>query len=199
AVQSGSGVDRVWDKLQKGLSGASAAGKAAAASVKQAGDATKAAATGWDKLDEKVRGVADAYNLAAREAAAAGRAAPNAVAFAAQRGVSESDLANYNVGRNASLFTASGIKSTTASLPSLRYALYDVATTAGVASAAITAAGVASVAAFASMESSFTNVERTLDNVSTGQVQQLRKELIGLTREIPQSFANVSEIATLGN
>lgn len=91
------------------------------------------------------------------------------------------------------------VAKTEAALPRLRYALYDVATTAGIASAAITGVGIASVAAFASMESSFTNVERTLDNVSGAKVQELRSELVALTREIPLTFANVSEIATLGN
>ena len=86
-----------------------------------------------------------------------------------------------------------------ASLPRLRYALYDVATTAGIVSAAITGVGVAGVAAFASMESSFTNVERTLDGVGGAGVAQLRSELVGLTREIPLAFSNISEIATLGN
>lgn len=85
------------------------------------------------------------------------------------------------------------------SLPRLRYALYDVATTAGIASTAITGVGAASVAAFASMESSFTNVERTLDGVTASGVTQLRDELVGLTREIPLAFADISQIATLGN
>ncbi|WP_217182693.1 phage tail tape measure protein [Streptomyces sp. AC495_CC817] len=87
----------------------------------------------------------------------------------------------------------------TGSLPRLRYALYDVASTARVTSLAITGVGIASVAAYASMESSFTSVERTLDGVSAGGVIRLRDELTGLTREIPRTFANISEIATLGN
>lgn len=94
---------------------------------------------------------------------------------------------------------AKSIADASANLPRLRYALYDVATSAGVTAAAVTALGVASVAAFASMESSFTNVERTLDGVGTAGVERLRSELVGLTREIPLTFANVSEIATLGN
>ncbi|MFT4258046.1 phage tail tape measure protein [Microbacterium sp.] len=85
-------------------------------------------------------------------------------------------------------------------LPTLRYALYDVATTAGFTASAITALGTASVVAFASMQSSFTNVERTLDGVTDpAKVQALRTELVGLTREIPLAFADVAKIATLGN
>lgn len=85
------------------------------------------------------------------------------------------------------------------SSPRLRYALYDVATTAGVLSTAITAAGAAVGVLAAQQESAFTNVQRTLDGGTTESVARLRKELVGLTREIPQSFANVAEIATLGN
>jgi TP901 family phage tail tape measure protein len=199
AVQSGNAVDKVWDKLQKGLSGAKTEAKGAAAGLKQAGDEAKGATTKWDKLDEKVRGVAAAYKLAAREAAAAGKAAPDATAFASKNGVSGGDLAAHKAGRSADFFGATDPSKLHSALPSLRYALYDVATTAGIASTAITGVGVAATVAFASMESSFTNVERTLDNVSSGQVQELRKELVGLTREIPQSFANISEISTLGN
>ena len=83
-------------------------------------------------------------------------------------------------------------------LPRLRYALYDVATTAGIASAALTAVGVAITAASASQESAFTNVERTMEPgiMAAGD---LRAELMALTREMPKSFSEIAEIATLGN
>lgn len=82
--------------------------------------------------------------------------------------------------------------------PSLRYALYDVATTATIAATAIAGVGVAAIAASASYERAFANVERTLQPGSYG-VQQLRGELLDLSREIPLTFGNISEIATLGN
>jgi TP901 family phage tail tape measure protein len=83
--------------------------------------------------------------------------------------------------------------------PRLRYALYDVASTATIAATSITAVGVAAVAAASSQESAFTSVERTLDGVGAEGVAALRKELVALTREIPLAFADVSQIATLGN
>lgn len=84
------------------------------------------------------------------------------------------------------------------SSPSLRYALYDVATTANLLALAITGVGVAAIATASSFERAFSNVERTLEPGSYG-VQQLRGELMQLSREIPLSFQNISEIATLGN
>lgn len=83
------------------------------------------------------------------------------------------------------------------SLPTLRYALYDVASTTGVMAAALTGVGVASIAAAASFESSFTNVERVI-NASSAQTENLRSQLIGLTREVPMAFGDVAKIATLG-
>ena len=80
---------------------------------------------------------------------------------------------------------------------SLRYALYDVATTAGVMSAAITAAGTATVIAFASQESAFTEVQRIVGG-TTDEVSELRDELMAMSTEIPKSFQELSQIASLG-
>lgn len=86
------------------------------------------------------------------------------------------------------------------SSPRLRYALYDVSRTATVTAASITALGVAVGGASASFESSFTNVERTLeDGVGASEVQALRDQLVGLTREMPLAFSEITDIATLGN
>lgn len=82
-------------------------------------------------------------------------------------------------------------------LPRMRYALYDVATTAGVMAASVTAAETAMVAASASFETSFTGVERT-SGVAGAAAQDLRSQLIGLTREIPVAFSDVAGVATLG-
>ncbi|MDF2506262.1 MAG: hypothetical protein K0Q52_121 [Microbacterium sp.] len=82
-------------------------------------------------------------------------------------------------------------------LPRLRYALYDVATTAGVMSTAILAAEAAVVYSAASFESSFTAVERT-SRTSGEQAALLRDQLTGLTRDIPAAFSEVASVATLG-
>lgn len=83
------------------------------------------------------------------------------------------------------------------SLPRLRYALYDVASTAGVMNATIGASGVAVLAASASYERSFTNVERTT-LASAEATTRLRGELMQLTREIPESWGFVTEVAAIG-
>lgn len=79
----------------------------------------------------------------------------------------------------------------------LRYALYDVSRTAFTASAAITGAGVAAAAAFGSQERAFTEVERIAEG-SLEEVQYLRAELTAMSTEIPRSFQELSEIASLG-
>lgn len=79
----------------------------------------------------------------------------------------------------------------------LRYALYDVSRTAFTASAAITGVGVAAAAAFGSQERAFTEVERIAEG-SVQEVQHLRKELTDMSTEIPRSFQELSEIASLG-
>lgn len=89
------------------------------------------------------------------------------------------------------------VQEQTTSLPTLRYALYDVAQTAGIVSASITALGTGLVVAAAQYETAFTAVERT-SGVTGEAVGQLRDDLIGLSREIPQTFAEISNIAARG-
>lgn len=98
----------------------------------------------------------------------------------------------------ASKAAANDTEEFTGSVNALRYANYDLGRSLLTVSAGITAAGVGVVAAASSFESSFTAVERTSDSVGAG-VDDLRGKLIQLTREIPQSFGEIAEIATLGN
>lgn len=79
----------------------------------------------------------------------------------------------------------------------LRYAMYDVARTAGMISAAITGLGVAAVATAASFESSFTQVERTT-MASDQALGQLYTDLMKLTQDTPQSWGFVTEVASIG-
>ena len=99
---------------------------------------------------------------------------------------------------NSASTTGGKVKELHTNLVSTRYALYDVSTTAFATSAAITALGAATLVASAKMESAFTGVERTLDPAYRG-VDDLRQSLVQMSREIPQSFAEISEIAMLGN
>lgn len=83
--------------------------------------------------------------------------------------------------------------------PRLRYAMYDVATMAGNLSTQLVGIAQANLQAFASYESAFTAVERTVGSDTTvAQVQTLREELLKLATEIPLTFANITEVASLG-
>jgi TP901 family phage tail tape measure protein len=83
--------------------------------------------------------------------------------------------------------------------PRLRYAMYDVATMAGNLSTQLSGIAQANLQAFASYESAFTAVERTVGSDTTvAQVQTLREELLKLATEIPLTFANITEVASLG-
>lgn len=82
-----------------------------------------------------------------------------------------------------------------------RYALYDVATTYGIISAAaLASAGVVASTAI-QYESAFTAVERTtLDSSGkiAGNIGQIRQELLDLSTTIPVAFDEITRIASLG-
>lgn len=84
------------------------------------------------------------------------------------------------------------------SLISARYALYDVATTYGILSAAMIGASALAITTGARFESAFTNVERT-SNDSVAGLRNLRGELVDLSSQIPLTFEELAKIATLGN
>lgn len=90
---------------------------------------------------------------------------------------------------------SAGVKEMETSVISLRYANYDLAASMLSLSAGITAAGVGVVSAFASQESAFTSVERTAE----GALGNIRDRLTELSTQIPFSFNQLAEIATLGN
>lgn len=79
----------------------------------------------------------------------------------------------------------------------LRYANYDLANTLLTVSAGIAAIGAGTATAFASQESAFTTVERIVSGNSES-IKALRGELQALSTQIPVSFQDLSEIASLG-
>jgi TP901 family phage tail tape measure protein len=86
-------------------------------------------------------------------------------------------------------------------LSAQRYALYDVSNAFTVAGAAIGAVGIASAATAIQMERSFANVLRTQDSSITENVQSvdaLRESFNELYKSIPASFADLTDIGTLG-
>lgn len=82
-------------------------------------------------------------------------------------------------------------------LAATRYALYDVASTYRQVSVASLAAMTAVTTTGMAFETAFTGVERTAD-LPVQKMQELRDELVNLSTEIPESFSNLSSIATLG-
>lgn len=100
-------------------------------------------------------------------------------------------------GNIAAKETASSINLAASSLPRLRYALYDVATTAGATGAALTALSVGAVTTAASFESAFTGVERSAQ-LSGDSINQVKDALIAVTRDVPKSFEEIAGIASLG-
>lgn len=92
----------------------------------------------------------------------------------------------------------SGLKNVNTSLNSQRYALYDLASTYGIVSAALLGMNTVAIKTAADFESAFTGVERTLDPTYNA-VGDLRKELVDLSTQIPLTFQDISQIAQLGN
>ncbi|WNO25947.1 tape measure protein [Microbacterium phage ASegato] len=81
-----------------------------------------------------------------------------------------------------------------------RYALYDVAASYAAIGTALAGASIYAVTVGAQFESAFTNVERTLETDTTAdQVDAIRASLVRLSGQIPLTFAEISQIATLGN
>jgi TP901 family phage tail tape measure protein len=82
-------------------------------------------------------------------------------------------------------------------LPSLRYALYDVANSATRVQNAFGGIVKGAVEFSTQYESAFTNVERTtLSNVQL--LDSIRTQLLGLSQQIPMTFGDISGIASLG-
>lgn len=83
------------------------------------------------------------------------------------------------------------------SLGNARYALYDVSNALGAVSLATLGLSTAATVLSAQYERAFADVERT--SGATGQqLSELHDSLIGLTTEMPTSFADITAIATLG-
>ena len=119
------------------------------------------------------------------------------VGAAAGRGLNYDQMLGEIGEAKGVLASQKAVESFSSSLPRLRYAMYDVANTAGVMTGAITASGAAVLAASGSYESSFTTVERT-SGVVGDRAARMRDELIELTRQIPQTFGDVADIASRG-
>lgn len=92
------------------------------------------------------------------------------------------------------------LKNSTKDLISTRYALYDVANAYRATGAVMAGVGVYAAVVGARFESAFTNVQRTLQTDTTAEeMDAIRRSLVQLSGQIPLTFSELSEIATIGN
>ena len=80
----------------------------------------------------------------------------------------------------------------------LRYALYDVASSLQSASTSMLNYGRAVFGAAIAQESAFTQIEKTQIGIPQSQLNALKKELIDLSTQIPRTFDELSTIGMLG-
>lgn len=91
----------------------------------------------------------------------------------------------------------SAAKEANGNLPRLRYALYDVASTAQIAGIALLGMSTAIAAVSIKFDRDFADVQRT--SGATGHMlSELRKEFDALYSALPVSFADLAQIGTLG-
>lgn len=84
--------------------------------------------------------------------------------------------------------------------PSTRYALYDVSNAYRLMGAAMAGAAIYAAIVGARFEAAFTNVERTLQTgTSREEIDAIRGSLVQLSGQIPLTFQELSQIATIGN
>lgn len=81
--------------------------------------------------------------------------------------------------------------------PTVRYAMYDVSRSAAIAGTAFLAASVGAVVAAANWERAFADVERTVGG-TPAQLETVRQSLISLSQQLPITFTELSEIASVG-
>lgn len=108
-------------------------------------------------------------------------------------GLKETDAALKTNATTSASAAASQTKFTT-SLNSTRYALYDVSRTLLIAGAALLAFGLAPTKVAIDFQREFANVQRTV----TGAGQGIKDQLKDLSTQIPATFKDLTEIATLG-
>ena len=152
-----------------------------------------------DKLEKKSRSVEAALEKVGKSASASAAGLKTANAAWDKQDKIYNDYLNHQSRATSATIAATDAQSrNTTSLIAQRYALYDVATTYGVLSAALLASSGHAVKVGADFESAFTNVERT-SNAGATALAGLRGELVDLSTQVPLTFAELSKIATLGN
>lgn len=152
-----------------------------------------------DRLERKSRAVEAGLEKVGKSAtaSAAGLKTANA-AWDKQDKIYNDYLRHQERATSATANAAGATDRQTSSLIAQRYALYDVASTYGILSAALLASSGYALKVGADFESAFTDVERTSEG-SIDQIEGLRDALIDMSTQIPLSFQELSKIASLGN
>ncbi len=124
----------------------------------------------------------------------------NAVRQSVEEGAVKRSL-NYFLAQDRQLKSVDrNVVQLTSHLPRLRYALYDVANTATIFGTALVGAVAGVVKVAADFERSFADVIRTTQDgtdETRAKVNELRTDLINLSKDLPVSFSDLAEIATL--
>ena len=170
-------------------------------SVRDAGPGSTT--TQWDTLRGRIQQATTAYREfnAQRALSGQGVASPSQfiAAGAGGTGVTTADLSAYKEVAGASLLDSEAQKAIQ-SLPRLRYALYDVATSATFTGIAMTGLSVAVGAVAVKMDRQFADVVRTTGtymDASGTQTANLRKQFEALFASIPANWTDLTQIGSL--
>lgn len=179
---------------------AAAAGQTSSKVTADASSATEAA-TKWSAYTKQLNEANAAYKAAQQQNVANGVVDKTS---GLPTGASANQLLQIDAAQNASVIQAlkdqdNGVNKLGGDLPRLRYALYDVSTTAAIFGASLLALPVAIEKTTISYDSLFAAVSRTLPGTSSAELNSLKQQLIDLTTQIPLTFSAITQIATLGS
>lgn len=186
------GLERTVQKVNRALKAAGTAaqntGQSGAAAAKQSSDA-------WEKLRTDIAAAQRQADRGITAATTQQRNRPSAI------NASDANLARqWDAEFAAATKSARDFEKAQGNIIAQRYALYDVATTYGLIGTALAGAAVYAAVVGARFESAFTNVERTLQGGTLpAEVDAIRQSLIQLSGQIPLTFQELSQIATIGN
>lgn len=137
--------------------------------------------------EEFVSGVVKMTSITKKSAAEMERDLNKALDVKKQVNESTASFEKFNKAINSGVLEA----------PTLRYALYDVASTMGQVSAVALGAATAVTTLSAKYETAFTDIERTT-MASDAMLKSLRSQFLGLARDVPVAFQDLTTIGALG-
>lgn len=137
--------------------------------------------------EEFVTGVVKMTSITKKSAAEMERDLNKALDVKKQVNESTASFEKFNKALNSGVLEA----------PTLRYALYDVASTMGQVSGIALGAGVAITTLSAKYETAFTDIERTT-MASDAMLESLRGQFLSLARDVPVAFQDLTTIGSLG-